>query len=129
MAIKYVLAQRANPKDITAPRKFYAMAKSHGEESIHQLSKEVSKRSGLSSSEVSAVLKTFIDLIPEKIAEGKIVRLGDFGSFYLTVQSEGVDNVEEFEVAKIKGNKLNFRSGKIVQETLKTVNYRKIEEL
>lgn len=128
MAINYVMTQRVNPRDLTAPRKFYAIAKSSGEETVRQLATEISKRSGLSSSEVFAVLEAFIDLIPERIAEGKIVRLGDFGSFSLSISSEGVEKVEDFNSSMIKGNSLNFRPGKIVQKVLDTTEYQKLSE-
>lgn len=128
MAIHYVLAQRVNPRDLTAPRKFYAVAKSRGEESVRQLATEISKRNGLSTADVFAVLESFIDLIPERIADGKIVRLGDFGSFSLTLSSEGTEKVEDFNSSLIKGNSLNFRPGKLVQNVLTTVDYQKVSE-
>ncbi len=128
MAINYSLTQRVNLKDENGPRKFYAIAKSSGEESTRQLATEISKRSGLSSSEVFAVIEAFIDLVPERIAEGKIVRLGDFGSFNITLSSEGVEKAEDFNSSLIKGNKLNFRPGKLFQKTLDTLEYAKSSE-
>lgn len=123
MAINYSLTQRVNLKDATAPRKFYAIAKSTGEETVRQLATEISKRSGLSSSEVFAVIEAFIDLIPERIAEGKIVRLGEFGSFSVSLSSEGTEKAEDFNSSLIRGNSLNFRPGKLIQKTLDTLEY------
>lgn len=128
MAINYSLTQRVNLKDATAPRKFYAIAKSNGEETVRQLASEISKRSGLSSVDVFAVIEAFIDLIPEKVAEGKIVRLGDFGSFNVTISSEGAEKAEEFTSALIRGNSLNFRPGKLVQKVLDTIEYSKVSD-
>jgi len=54
MAINYVLMQRVNPKDVTAPRKFYAVTKSTGEETTRQLAIEISKRNGISVADVFA---------------------------------------------------------------------------
>lgn len=67
MAIHYVLMQRVNPKDVTAPRKFYAVAKSTGEETTRQFATEISKRTNLSTAEVFAALEAFLDLIPERM--------------------------------------------------------------
>lgn len=128
MPINYSLTQRVNLKDPTAPRKFYAIAKSNGEETVRQLATEISKRSGLSSSEVFAVIEAFIDLVPERIAEGKIVRLGEFGSFSISLSSEGVEKAEDFNSSLVKGNSLNFRPGKIVQKVLDSVEYQKVSE-
>lgn len=128
MSINYSLTQRVNLKDATAPRKYYAIAKSNGEETVRQLATEISKRSGLSSVDVFAVIEAFIDLIPEKVAEGKIVRLGDFGSFNVTISSEGAEKAEEFTSALIRGNSLNFRPGKLVQKVLDTIEYSKVSD-
>ena len=128
MAINYSLTQRVNPKDVTAPRKFYAIAKSSGEETVRQLATEISKRTLLGSPEVFAALEAFIDLIPERLAEGKIVRLGDFGSFSITLSSEGVEKAEEFTASLLKGNNLNFRPGKLVQNVLDSAEYKKSAE-
>ena len=115
--------QRVNPKDVTAPRKFYAVNKSTGEETTRQLAIEISKRNGISVADVFASIESLIDLVPERLNEGKIVRLGEFGSFSMSINSEGVEKEEDFTAANIKGNSLNFRPGKQVQKVLDTVDY------
>ena len=128
MAINYVLTPRVNPRDLEAQRKYYAMAKSTGEETIRQLATEISKRSLLGAPEVYAVIEAFIDLIPDRLAEGRIVRLGEFGSFSVSISSEGVDDPSTFNGALIKSNSINFRPGKIIQKVLDNVEYKKITE-
>ena len=128
MPINYVLMQRVNPKDVTAPRKFYAVAKSTGEESTRQLANEISKRNGLSVADVFATIEALIDLVPERLEQGKIVRLGEFGSFSTSLSSEGVEKQEDFAAANIKGNSVNFRPGKLIQKVLDTVDYTKVAE-
>jgi len=81
---------------------------------------------GLNSSEVYAVIESFIDLIPERIMDGKIVRLGEFGSFSISLSSEDVDKAEDFTASNIKGNSLNFRPGKIFQKALDAADYKKL---
>jgi predicted histone-like DNA-binding protein len=128
MAINYVLMQRVNPKDVTAPRKFYAVAKSTGEESTRQLATEISKRNGISVADVFATIEALIDLVPERLEQGKIVRLGEFGSFSTSISSEGVEKQEDFTATNIKSNSVNFRPGKLVQKVLDTVDYTKVAE-
>ena len=127
-AINYIVTPRVNPKEVTAPRKFYAIAKSTGEKTVRQLATEISKRTLLGSAEVFASIEAFIDLIPERLSEGKIVRLGDFGSFSLSLSSEGTEKAEDFTEANIKSNSLNFRPGKLVQKVLDTAEYKKASE-
>lgn len=128
MPITYVVTPRVNPKDLAAPRKFYGIAKSSGEETVRQLATEISKRTNLSTAEVFATIEAFIDLIPERLAEGKIVRLGEFGSFSISISSEGVEKEENFTASNIKDNSLNFRPGKLVQNVLNNAEYRKVSE-
>jgi predicted histone-like DNA-binding protein len=128
MAVQYVLNQRVNPRDITAPKKYYAQAKSKNEQTTRQLATEISKRSGLSVPDVMAVIESFIDLIPEKIADGNIVRIGEFGSFNLSISSEGTERPEDFTASMIRSNSMNFRPGKIVQQVLNNVEYKKASE-
>ena len=128
MAIHYVVAQRVNPRDVAAPRKYHAVAKSAGEETVRQFATEISKRTGLSSSEVFAVIEAFIDLLPDQLLDGKIVRLGDFGGFFITLQSEGVDKAQDFDATKITGNTIHFRPGKILKKALLKPDYKKAAE-
>ncbi len=128
MPINYVVTPRVNPKELEAPRKFYAIAKSTGEETVRQLATEISKRNGLSVGDVFATIEAFIDLVPERLAEGKIVRLGEFGSFSVSLSSEGVEKEEDFTAANIKSNSLNFRSGKLIQKVLDGAEYKKASE-
>jgi predicted histone-like DNA-binding protein len=128
MAVQYVLNQRVNPRDLTAPKKYYAQAKSKDEQTTRQLATEISKRSGISVPDVMAVIESFIDLIPEKIADGNIVRIGDFGSFNLSISSEGTEKPEDFTASMIRSNSMNFRPGKIVQQVLDNVEYKKASE-
>jgi predicted histone-like DNA-binding protein len=125
MPINYVVTPRVNPKDLAAPRKFYAIAKSTGEETVRQLATEISKRNGLSVADVFATIEALIDLVPERLEQGKIVRLGEFGSFSTSLSSEGVEKEENFTAANIKGNSLNFRPGKLVQKVLDGAEYKK----
>ena len=63
--------------------------------------------------------------VPELVADGKIVRLGDFGSFYITLQSDGADTADAFSTSMIKKVFLRFRPGKLIKNILKSVTFEK----
>lgn len=125
MPVQFVVIAKANPRDTKAAKKFYAIAKSAGEISLRDLSNQISKRSTLSNADVMAVLESLLEVIPERIAQGDIVRLGDFGSFSLSISSEGSEKAEEVTANNIRGNSLNFRPGKEIQKVLDTLTYAK----
>lgn len=126
MSVNYSVIQRIKPGDAAAPRKYYALAKSAGEVSLRELSDLIADISTVSSIDTLAVLEALISVIPGQLLEGRIVRLGDFGSFRLNLSSEGVENEADFNKSHIKGVKLNFRPGKLIQNALKSVDYKKV---
>ena len=62
-------------------------------------------------------------MIPKHLTEGRIVRLGEFGSFMLTLSSEGVETKEAFRKDKIRNTKLRFRPGKLIKSMIKNTDY------
>jgi len=53
----------------------------------------------------------------------KIVRLGNLGSFQITVKSEGKDKSEEVTANAVKRSRIKFRSGKAFRQMLKTLEF------
>ena len=57
--------------------------------------------------------------------DGKIVWLGDFGSFRMTLSSGGADTEANFNKDLIRSANLNFRPGKQIRNDLKTADFQK----
>jgi len=126
MAVKYSLVQRIKPGDPSAPRKYYAVAQTTGSVTLRQLSKQIAEMSTVSPIDALAVMESLIQVLPDHLLNGKIVRLGELGAFRLTLSSEGVENADDFNKSLIKKVKLLFRPGKLISTKLKTANYEKI---
>ncbi len=128
MPVTYVLVERANPQDREAPKKFYAASKSSGELTFKKLSKEIAEGSTtVSDTDVLAVLNDLIKILNRHLAEGRIVRLGDFGNFQLSLSSEGAESAEKFNSSLIKKARVVFRPGTDIKDMVKTLKYQKIE--
>ena len=126
MAVKYTLAERPNPADRNAPKKWYATAKADGELTFKDLSKEISQGSTtVSDTDVMAVLNDLIKVLGRNLANGKIVRLGDFGSFQIAISSEGAETETAFHSSMIKNPKIQFRPGKDLKDVTKTLSFEK----
>lgn len=125
MAIKYNVIQKAYPGDPTGPKKFYANSIADGEISLRRLSKEIAQTSSVSESDVYASLIDLAKMLAKHLADGKIVRLGDFGSFQIIISSEGADSISKVTSASIKNAKILFRPGIDLRETLATLKYEK----
>ena len=125
MALKYVLSENLNPQDPTAPRKWYAVAKSSGEVSLKELSKEITQRSTVNSADTLAVLDVLNQVLTEHLNSGEIVRFGDFGSFRITISSEGAVTEQAYNSSLIKSAKVQFRPGEDIKQMLNNLKFEK----
>ncbi len=123
MSIPYSIKQRVKPGDPTAPRKFYAIGQSDGEISLRELVNEIAEISTVSTIDSLAVLESLLKVMPKHLKNGRIIRLGEFGSFRVTISSEGAETEDEFSKKLIKNAKLKFNPGKEISKELKTVDY------
>jgi predicted histone-like DNA-binding protein len=113
MAIKYNVIQRGEPGvKGGGKRKFYAVIASDGELTIDEMVKEIEKFSALSEPDIRGVVLAMENVIQNKLADGKIIRMDKIGSFYPTLSSEGTEKEEEFSVRAIKSVGVNYRAGK-----------------
>ena len=126
MPVQYSLSEKGNPGNPTAPKKFYANAKSTGEVTFRSLSKEIAGGSTtVSDTDVLAVLNDLSKALAKHLSEGRIVRFGDFGSFSLRLSSEGAETSDKFNNSLIKGAKITFRPGIDLKEMLSVVKFEK----
>ena len=126
MPVQYSLSEKGNPSDQTIPKKFYANAKSTGEVTFRSLSKEITGGSTtVSDTDVLAVLNDLTKVLAKHLSEGRIVRFGDFGSFSISLSSEGAETAEQFNSSMIKGAKIAFRPGIDLKEMLAIMKFEK----
>ena len=125
MAVKYNVIQKAYPGDSGGLKKFYASSVADGEVSLRNLSKEIAQTSSVSESDVYATLIDLAKMLSKHLSDGKIVRLGDFGSFQISISSEGMDAMNKVNSASIKSAKILFRPGLDLRDTLATLKYEK----
>ncbi|MFK5854887.1 MAG: HU family DNA-binding protein [Bacteroidota bacterium] len=123
--VKYTIKERVNPQAIMDSRKYYAFAQNQGMTSIRELARIISKESTVSMMDTMAVIEGLLQVIPDKLIEGRMVSLGDFGSFRVTISSKGANTLEDFNEKLIVGLNLKFRPGKEFRNKLNTVKFRK----
>jgi len=88
-----------------------------------EIAAEIAKMSTVSTIDAIAVLEAFKQVIPQHLAEGKIVRLGDFGTFITTINSQGEETADQVSAGSIKNTNLRFRAGEDFKDTLKVMKY------
>ena len=92
----------SKPGEKDSEKKFYAVSKTNGTSSMKTLCKLISARSTVSSADVKAVLDNLNFVLDMELQEGRIVRLGDFGSFRISVSSDGVTDKKDFNTSMLQ---------------------------
>lgn len=106
---------------------YYAQAKASGESSLDYLCTMISARSSISSADTKAVLDSLVFMILNELREGRIVRLGELGSFRATFGSDGVADPTVFNASTmIRTPKFSFLPGKLLKEARKTMTFKRI---
>lgn len=121
--INLSIVQRANPKDLNAPRKYYVSTKSSGEITLDTMSELISEKCTLTETDVLAVLSALTREMTAHLMDGKIIRFGSFGSFQLSINSEGVDTEAEATRTQVRRTRVLFRPGPRIQSGLKQLKF------
>lgn len=127
MAIPYKVVQKGQPGVVGGGvKKFYASVVTTGETTIDELTKEIEKFSALSEADIRGVIIALENVIQNKLAEGKIVRLEKLGSLYPSLSSKGVDTEAEVTSSIIKEATVNYRPGERIVNAINTGGFHKL---
>lgn len=121
--MKFKAIQKAQPGvSGGGDKKYYANPVYTGEITLDQLTEKIEKISTVSGADIRAVLYALVDVIPSELANSQIVRVGDLGSFRISLSSEGKEKEEDITANSIKSSKILFTPGaklRIMQNNLK----------
>lgn len=118
MAILFSKVQRINPRDLQAPKKWYVVPNRVEKKSEKEIAEEVIKNTTLNRGEAAMVIDELQNVILKFLLDGYSVQMGDWGSFQLTVTSEGSDTEEHCNANKVKGVNIRFRPGKTMKDKI-----------
>ena len=126
MAVNYKPVPKKNPSKQDEPAKFYPSVVSSGEMTIRQLAQQISAISTVSTADTVAVLEGFLEVVPRALADGKIVRMGDFGSFYVQASGEGAVDADSLTASAINKISVRFRPGKEFTKVTDFIKFTKL---
>ena len=126
MPISFNVKERGQPGVVGGGVKmFYANIQFEGETTIDELVKEIEKFSSLSEPDIRAVVIALENVIQDKLANSRIVRLDKLGSFYPSISSTGADKAEDVTSKSIKSVNVNYRAGARIINALETGGLKK----
>lgn len=121
--INYSVSGRKKPNDEMATEKFYAQAQSKGTCDVEEIAEKISRATTMTRGDVKGVIAALEDEIIDKLLNGEIVKLGDIGTFRVSLQSEGADTMENFTTSNIKRANVVFRPSARIQKELTGASY------
>ncbi len=125
MSINFIPVPRVNPRDLSAPKQYYAFLERGDDVTFDELIAFIGKLSGINEPYIVAVMRTLEMVIIEQLSHGRYVHVGRIGTFYLSLSSEGVEKAEDLSSRDIKSMKIRFKPGKVLTHATKGFNLQK----
>lgn len=110
--IHHSTSLRANPVKPEEPKKAYATAQCSEVINLRKFSAHIASHgTAYSRADIAAILTMAVDCLKENLLEGKRIILGDLGTFYVSLQSDGAASLKEFTSANITAVNVNWTPG------------------
>ena len=127
MAIQYKVIQKGEPGvKGGGKKKFYPSIALDGEFTVDDMVAEIEKFSALSEPDIRGVIVALENVIQNKLADSKIVRMDKLGSFYPAIHCEGREKEENVNTQCIKRIDVKYRTGKRILDTMKAKGFKKV---
>ena len=123
MPLFYNSQQRVNPIDREAPKKWYLSIKSTKQLKKESVAKDISDETTLNPMEAQMALYQLEKVLIRWLLEGRTVKLGDLGSFSLTVKSKAVDTEEEVHPRIVEKVNVRFRPSEALKEAINKAEF------
>lgn len=119
MSVKFLAVPRVNPRDLEAPKQFYAFLERGDDVTFEELITFIGTLSGINEPYIVAVLRTLEKVIIDQLSHGRYVQLGRIGTFYLALKSVGTETAEELSSRSVKSLNIRFKPGKVLRHAAK----------
>ena len=122
--LKFKVIKRNYPRDLNAQPKFHASIKRNQNVGLDHMVDELRKISSINKGDAVSILINLIDLVPkELLARGNTVTLGNLGTFWLSVSSQGFDNAEDVSPNAINKVKVHFKASNQLKDLMSNLTY------
>ncbi|GHT13048.1 hypothetical protein AGMMS4956_08610 [Bacteroidia bacterium] len=123
MSVKLKKMQRINPQDRQGERKWYLIQERSGSVGLSEIAKEISDRSSLTFGDVQNVLRNLLEVLPVYIRLGQTIHLEGFGSFHISVTSDGKSTPDALTVHDVRNARLLFKPGVELKKSIEGLQF------
>jgi Bacterial nucleoid DNA-binding protein len=120
--------ERANPLDRTAPKKWYCVLRRIKKAKTSDVAKAASITTTADPKLVELSILRYFETIVNLLQDGRSVEIEGFGTFRLTVSSEGANTKEELNSGYIKRGNVRFIPSLELKERINRTQYIDIDE-
>jgi len=124
MTILYKKIQRVNPLKKDEPRKWFPVVKSLGTLSEKEVAKRISDETTLNPKEAEMALAQLEKVLVSGLLDGYTVKIGDWGTFQVTVNATGTEAEKDANASKITKVNVRFTAGKSLREAAQKATFR-----
>lgn len=126
--VNYSVVGRINPSDReSGEKKYYATAQAKGSTGINEIAERISHATTVTRADCLAVLAALEEQISDSLQSGEIVKLGDIGTFRISISSDGADTEEMFNVCLIKQAKIVYTPSANLKTKISNLNFTKVK--
>ncbi len=129
MAILVKPVQRINPLDKEAPKKWYVTQVTTAQADETEVAMELADETTLNPSEAMMAIRQLRKILLRRLLGGESVKLGNWGSFSVTLSSLGVPTKEEVNAKNIKSVNLNFQPDEAFKTDLQRATFAWVDKL
>lgn len=129
MAILVKPVQRVNPLDKDAAKKWYVTQVTTAQVDETQVAMDLADETTLNPSEAMMAIRQLRKILLRRLLSGESVKLGNWGSFSVTLSSEGSATKAEVTARNIKGVNLNFQPDEAFKTDLQKATFTWVDKL
>ena len=108
MSTKYILQKKINPQKKSDPKKWYAVPVSGEPLDDDAMTRTASAETTYSDVELDGSSKLISRHVLRQLLNGQRSRVPGLGTFRVTFGSEGVENIDDFDVSMIRNPRIMF---------------------
>lgn len=123
MSIFLKPVQRVNPLDGDAPAKWYPVQYTTKLVEETEVAELIADETTLNPMEALMAIRQLRKVVQRLLLDGKSVKLGDWGTFNVTLSTEGADTKEELTARNVKRVNINFQAGSDLKNAMQKADF------
>lgn len=129
MSILIKPVQRANPSNKTAAKKWYFVQNSTGMVDETKVAELIADETTLNPAEALMAIRQLRKVMQRLLMDGHSVKLGNWGTFSVTLSTNGGETKDALTAKSINKVNINFQAGEELKTAMQKADFVRIDKL